>query len=128
MAILLIWPQQLVGLFLAAGDSMFDEVMTLALPMMLLTALFQVPDGLQAVAISVLRGVNDTRTPGMIAIASFWISGVGVGALFGFTFGWGPTGVWAGLLVGLTVAAVALSVRMWRAVARVRDGGTILAA
>ena len=64
MAILLIWPQQLVGLFLAAGDGMFDEVMALALPMMLLTALFQVPDGLQAVAISVLRGLNDTRTPG----------------------------------------------------------------
>ena len=128
MAVLLIWPQQLVGLFLSANDGMFDEVMALALPMMLLTALFQVPDGLQAVAISVLRGFNDTRTPGMIAIASFWISGVGVGALFGFTFGWGPTGVWAGLLVGLTVAAVALCVRMWRAVARVRDGGTILAA
>ena len=128
MAILLIWPQQLFGLFLAADDGMFDEVMALALPMMLLTALFQVPDGLQAVAISVLRGLNDTRTPGMIAIASFWITGVGVGALFGFTFDWGPTGVWAGLLVGLSVAAVALSVRMWRAVARVRDGGTILAA
>ena len=127
-AILLIWPQQLVGLFLAAGDDMFDEVMALALPMMLLTALFQVPDGLQAVAISVLRGLNDTRTPGMIAIASFWITGVGVGALFGFAFGWGPTGVWAGLLVGLTVAAVALSIRMWRAVGRVRDGGAILAA
>jgi len=128
MAILLIWPQQLVGLFLAAGDSMFDEVMALALPMMLLTALFQVPDGLQAVAMSVLRGLNDTRTPGMIAIASFWITGVGVGALFGFALGWGPTGVWAGLLVGLTVAAVALSVRMWRAIGRVRDGGAILSA
>ena len=128
MAILLIWPQQLVGLFLAAGDGMFDEVMALAIPMMLLTALFQIPDGLQAVAISVLRGLNDTRTPGMIAIASFWITGVGVGAVFGFGFGWGPTGVWAGLLVGLSVAAVALSVRMWHAVGRVRDGGAILAA
>lgn len=128
MAILLIWPQQLVGLFLAAGDGMFDEVMALAIPMMLLTALFQIPDGLQAVAISVLRGLNDTRTPGMIAIASFWITGVGVGAVFGFGLGWGPTGVWAGLLVGLSVAAVALSVRMWRAVGRVRDGGAILAA
>ena len=128
MAILLIWPQQLVGLFLAAGDGMFGEVMALAIPMMLLTALFQIPDGLQAVAISVLRGLNDTRTPGMIAIASFWITGVGVGAAFSFGLGWGPTGVWAGLLVGLSVAAVALSVRMWRAVGRVRDGGAILAA
>ena len=126
--ILLIWPRTLVGIFLDSGDAMFAEVMALALPMMVLTALFQVPDGLQAIAMSILRGLNDTRIPGTIAIASFWITGVGAGAVFGFTFGMGPTGIWGGLALGLTVAAIILSLRMWRAMRRVRDGGQILAA
>jgi Na+-driven multidrug efflux pump len=48
--------------------------------------------------------------------------------VFGFTFDLGPTGVWGGLALGLTVAALLLSLRMQRAMRRVRDGGPILAA
>ncbi|MEC8127877.1 MAG: hypothetical protein VX082_05970 [Pseudomonadota bacterium] len=61
--------------------------------MPLLTALFQISDGLQAIAMSVLRGVKDTRIPAIVAITSFWISGVAVGALARFSPGFGPTGV-----------------------------------
>ena len=50
---------------------MFAEVMVLALPMLLLTAFFQIPDRVQAIAMSVLRGVNDTRIPAIVAITSF---------------------------------------------------------
>jgi len=126
--ILLIWPQTLIGIFLKADDAMFADVMALALPMLLLTALFQIPDGVQAIAMSVLRGLNDTRIPGLMAIASFWISGVAAGAVAGFTFGYGPSGVWCGLLLGLSVAAVLLTMRMQRALRRVREGGRILLA
>ena len=84
MVILLIWPEFLIGLFLTGKDAMFAEVMALALPMLLPTALFQIPDGVQAIAMSVLRGVNDTRIPAIVAITSFWILGVAVGALAGF--------------------------------------------
>ena len=58
--------------------------MALALPMLLLTTLLQIPDGVQAIAMSVLRGVNDTRIPAIVAITSFCILGVAVGALAGF--------------------------------------------
>ena len=40
MVILLIWPEFLIGLFLTGKDAMFADVMALALPMLLLTALF----------------------------------------------------------------------------------------
>ena len=128
MVILLIWPEFLIGLFLTGKDAMFAEVMALALPMLLLTALFQIPDGVQAIAMSVLRGVNDTRIPAIVAITSFWISGVAVGALAGFSLGFGPTGVWGGLLLGLSVASLILTMRMMRAMRRIRDGGRILLA
>ena len=48
---------------------------------------------------AVLRGVNDPRIPAIVAITSFWILGVAVGALAGFFLGFGPTGVWGGLLL-----------------------------
>ncbi|MEK9558997.1 MAG: MATE family efflux transporter, partial [Alphaproteobacteria bacterium] len=128
MLILLIWPEFLIGLFLTGEDTMFAEVMALALPMLLLTALFQIPDGVQAIAMSILRGVNDTRIPAIVAICSFWISGVAVGALTGFFLGLGPTGVWGGLLLGLSVASLILTMRMLRAMRRIRDGGRILLA
>ena len=126
--ILLIWPQQLIAIFLDSGDAMFADVLALALPMLVLTALFQVPDGIQAIAMSVLRGLNDTRVPGLIAIGSFWITGVAVGTVAGLTFDWGPSGVWGGLLVGLSVAALLLTYRMKRAIRRVQGGGAILVA
>lgn len=126
--ILLIWPEFLVGLFLDHEDPLFDDVIYVATPLMLLTALYQIPDGVQAVAISVLRGVNDTRMPGLIAIGSFWIPGISLGAVLGFTLGWGATGVWTGLAVGLTVAAILLTLRMALALRRIRNGGRILSA
>ena len=77
---------------------------------------------------SVLRGVNDTRIPAIVAITSFWISVVAVGALAGFSLGFSPTGVWGGLLLGLSVASLILTMRMMRAMRRIRDGGRILLA
>ena len=127
-AILLIWPEFLVGLFLDHDDPLFAEVMYVAVPLMLLTALYQVPDGVQAIAISVLRGVNDTRLPGLIAIASFWIPGIALGAVLGFAFEWGAVGVWSGLAIGLSVAAMLLTSRMMLALRRIRAGGHILSA
>ena len=109
-------------------DAMFAEIMALALPMLLLTALFEIPDGVQAITMSVFRGVNDTRIPAIVAITSFWILDVAVGALAGFSLGFGPTGVWGGLLLWLSMASLILTLRMMRAMRRIRDGGRILLA
>jgi MATE family multidrug resistance protein len=124
--ILLIWPETLVGLFLDNDDPLFADVILVATPLMLLTALYQIPDGIQAVAISVLRGVNDTRLPGLIAIGSFWLPGIGLGVLLGFGLDQGAVGVWTGIAVGLTVAAGLLTLRLVMALQRIRNGGTIL--
>jgi MATE family multidrug resistance protein len=73
MAILLIWPEALVEIYLNQDDPLLDEVVALALPMVLIAAMFQIPDGLQGIANSVLRGLNDTRIPALLAIGSFWL-------------------------------------------------------
>ncbi len=126
MIILLIWPEALVEIYLDHDDPLLDEVVALALPMVLIAALFQIPDGLQGIANSILRGLNDTRIPALLAIGSFWLFGIGGGTLMGFTLGMGPVGVWAGLLFGLTASALTLTWRMQRGLNRMKAGGQIL--
>lgn len=76
--------------------------------LLLLAALFQLSDGLQAVATGVLRGLGDTRTPMLCNLAGHWLVGLPVGYWLCFGTGRGVAGLWVGLTIGLTLVAVAL--------------------
>jgi multidrug resistance protein, MATE family len=93
-----------------------DDTGVLAVIVLLLpiAGVFQVVDGVQAVAAGVLRGVGDTRGPMWINILGFWVLGIPLSLFFGFGLEWGAPGLWWGLAAGLAAVAVLL-------VARVRD-------
>lgn len=76
-----------------------------------LAALFQLVDGAQAVANGALRGLKDTATPMVITVVGYWVIGFPVAIWFGFYTPLRGTGVWIGLVVGLTVVATLL---VWR--------------
>jgi MATE family multidrug resistance protein len=113
---LLIWlfPRLFVSAYLDVHAPANAQVVALAVQFLAVAAVFQLADGAQAVAAGILRGLQDTRVPMLIAAFSFWIVGFGTAALFGFGFGWGGVGVWLGLLTGL-IAASALLIWRWRA-------------
>lgn len=73
-----------------------------------LAGLFQIFDGIQVVSICVLRGVGDTRTPLIMNVVGFWLFGVPMGCLLAFWAGFGPTGLWWGLVLGLGAVAILL--------------------
>jgi MATE family multidrug resistance protein len=79
---------------------------TLAAMLIPIAAVFQVFDGTQVVAASILRGTGDTRVPAILHTLSFWAFGIPFGALLAFYFNLGASGLWWGLTVGLAVAAV----------------------
>ena len=79
---------------------------------LLLAAIFQLADGVQAVAAGALRGLQDTRVPMWIAIFSYWVPGIGLAVGLGFFTALEGTGVWIGLATGLFFAA-ALLIRRW---------------
>lgn len=87
------------------------EVISIAASLFLVAALFQLSDGVQVVMLGALRGMHDVKIPTLITILSYWVLGIPSGYLMGFALDWGPEGIWAGLVVGLTVAAVLL---VWR--------------
>ena len=67
-------------------------------------AAFQLADGIQAVALGALRGLQDTRMPMWIATFSYWVPGFGVAVGLGFFTPLQGIGVWIGLtLLGLNL-------------------------
>jgi len=106
-------PGVFVGLFLDPNDPARDAVMALGIVLMMLSALFQFVDAAQIVALSLLRGLQDTKVPMWLACLSYWGVGIPSSYLMAFTLGWGPIGLWLGLTVGLGLAALLLSARFW---------------
>ena len=88
-----------------------ENVISIASSLLVIAALFQLSDGLQAVGIGILRGLMDVKIPTAITFIAYWVVGLPVGYLLGFTFNLGVQGVWIGLLSGLTTSAILLTLR-----------------
>ena len=112
--------------FLASTNPDYEAIRTVAVGLFIITALFQVPDGLQAVLSGGLRGLNDTFWPAIIGFISFWGIGLGSGYILGFWFGLGPTAIWSGVAIGLTAATIGLYVRWHLRMKAIAAGGQIL--
>ena len=96
------------------------EALAMAVVLLPLAGVFQVFDGLQAVASGVLRGAGDTRTPMFVHLLGFWALGIPVGWYLSRRTELGPEGLWWGLVLGLAVAATILVLRV-----RARLGETV---
>lgn len=88
-----------------------ENVILAALPLMLVAAVFQLSDGIQAVGAGVLRGAGDTKYAFYANLFGHWVIGLPVALYLGFRAGLGIVGLWWGLCTGLTVVAVLLFVR-----------------
>ena len=64
---------------------------------MAVAALFQFADGTQVMAMGLLRGVQDTKVPMVMAAVSYWAIGLPAGYVLGFWTPLAEIGVWLGL-------------------------------
>lgn len=90
------------------------EVIELAASLLVIAAFFQLSDGSQAVGLGLLRGMADVKIPTVITLFAYWIVALPLGYWLAFGLGWGPQGVWLGLLCGLSISAVLLLFRFNR--------------
>jgi MATE family multidrug resistance protein len=102
------------GVYLAALFTQDPAVIALAALLMGYAAVFQYPDGLQAMSAGALRGLKDTRVPMFITVFAYWGLGLPLGYWLGLVKGQGAPGLWTGLILGLSVAACLLGWRFWR--------------
>ncbi|GAB3564327.1 MATE family efflux transporter [Spirosoma luteolum] len=94
-------------------------VMEIAASLMVMAGFFQLSDGVQVVALGGLRGLSDVNIPTVITLFSYWVVALPLSYVLAFPAGLDAVGVWVGLLVGLTIAAVLLTVRFFRRLRRV---------
>ncbi|GHG91349.1 MATE family efflux transporter [Pseudodonghicola xiamenensis] len=113
-AVFLLAPEVLIGLFLDPADPERAQIMAIGSALLAVAALFQLVDGGQVVALGLLRGVQDTTMPMVIAALSYWAVGLPSSYLLGFVWGMGGIGIWLGLVAGLACAAALLMLRFWR--------------
>ncbi len=107
-------PEVFVSPFLNPQTEGRDAIISIGASLLMIAGVFQIADSAQVIAMGLLRGVQDTRVPMLIAGVSYWVVGLTASYVLGFLFGFGGAGIWWGLVLGLTVAAVLLSWRFWR--------------
>ncbi len=115
-AALVFWiiPRPVVGLYLDLSAPANFDVVTVAVSLLAVAAVFQVVDGIQVSAMGALRGLKDTRMPMIISVISYWGIGLTSGYVLAFPMGYGEQGLWVGLVLGLASAAVLLTFRFFR--------------
>jgi MATE family multidrug resistance protein len=114
MILFLTVPEVLIGLFVDPDDPQRPAILVAGATLLAMAALFQLVDSGQVMALGMLRGVQDTRVPMIMAIISYWVIGLPVSYLLAFTFGFEGPGIWLGLTVGLACACVMMQLRFWR--------------
>jgi MATE family multidrug resistance protein len=97
-------PRALIGAF-----SPGPAVVELGASLLFVAAVFQLFDGLQAVATGALRGLGSTRMAMMVNLTGHWFVGLPIAWLLCFPLGLGVRGLWMGLSTGLIVCGVVLT-------------------
>jgi MATE family multidrug resistance protein len=111
-------------LFLNMSDSlqMVDnaEIISIASQLFLVAAVFQISDGIQVVVLGALRGLQDVKVPMYITFVAYWIIGFPISYYLGMYTSLETTGIWIGLLAGLSAAALFLYIRFSRLTRKLR--------
>ena len=103
---------RIVGLFLDGAVPENAAAVAFAVAFLKIAAFFQAVDAAQVIASGALRGLKDTRVPMLLAILGYWVCGLGAALFFAFELGYEGRGAWMGLVVGLTVAAPLMLLRL----------------
>ncbi len=87
------------------------EVIAMATSLLIVAGLFQLSDGLQAVILGALRGLQDVKWPSILSFIAYWIIGFPICYYLGREDALGTLGIWIGLLTALTSSAIMLFFR-----------------
>ena len=116
----LLAPRTFIGLFSPGPD-----VIALGASLLLVAAVFQLFDGLQAVATGVLRGLGETRMAMIVNLAGHWLIGLPIAYWLCFSLGMGVRGLWLGLSTGLIVCGIVLTWYWHRRITRYTSTGQL---
>jgi len=100
------------GLFVESGQGAWETAATL----LVVLGLFHLAQGIAGPATAILRAFKDTKVPMQLSLAGFWMIGMPIGVVFGFSLDLGVLGIWCGLGAGVLTSAVLLTIRLFKQV------------
>jgi len=101
-----------LGRYAIAGFYTTDTtVINLAASLLVMAAVFQLPDGVNIATLGALRGYRDARIPFYLAMFSSWGVGFPLAWYLAFRTDEGPQGVWFAIVISLMLAA---GLQVWR--------------
>jgi multidrug resistance protein, MATE family len=89
------------------------QVIPMAATLIFIAGFFQLSDGIQAVALGILRGMADVNIPTIATLIAYWGVGLPIGYFLAFNWNMGAVGIWIGLSAGLTASAMLLTWRFY---------------
>ena len=113
VTLFLVLPTPLIAAFLDEANPESAAILAFGVKLLAMAALFQMADAMQVMALGLLRGVKDTRVPMVAAAISYWLIGIPSAYLLAFPLGLGGIGLWLGLVIGLSFAAITMMWRFW---------------
>ncbi len=95
-----------------------EQVIILAAELIIWGGFFQLFDGIQAVSLGILRGIQDVNIPTLITVFAYWGVGLPMSYVLGFHYEMKHIGIWIGLTLALFASASLLSWRFYNKVKR----------
>jgi MATE family multidrug resistance protein len=95
-----------------------EEIIKMGAHLLVIAAIFQLSDGIQAISVALLRGITDVKLPSFFIFIAYWIIAIPLGYVLSKSTQYdhwsaGLNGIWIALSVGLTISAAVLSYRFY---------------
>jgi MATE family multidrug resistance protein len=90
------------------------EVIQVAARLLIIAAAFQLADGIQAVGVGLLRGMEDVKMPTLYVLLAYWLIALPLAWILSNVLSYGVEGIWSALGLGLACSALMLTFRFHR--------------
>ena len=87
------------------------RIVSIASKLFIIVAIFQLVDSAQVIVLGTLRGMQDVKIPTIIVFIAYWIIGFPISFILGDESLMAESGIWIGLLSGLTFSSIFLYLR-----------------
>lgn len=113
-ALLLAFPEAVVGLFVDRTDARYLAIGKLANALFELGALYIGCDALQSIAAGALRGTHKTRAPMLIVVGGYWGMGLPLAWALSRYITPAVVGIWTGIALAALCVAAMMLLQLWR--------------
>jgi multidrug resistance protein, MATE family len=108
-----LFPEQIANIYLDSTDADHGLIITTTIPLLRIAAIFLIAYGLNVVAMGLLMGIQNIKSPLLINILIHWSIGMASAYLLCFKLHLGSIGLWLGLTIGTALGTIFLIYRFY---------------